>query len=277
MYRILRKAVKVIRSFSALLWLLFLVLLVGALLISFESIDSGKPMLAGGTFLISGVLLAVVYKSHVAAAEARLVRQEIRATSRRFDAMLSQLVNDHGSEEKGENRSNSRTSHALNPNSREIEVAKKSSKNSRKKRIAVVGTPELKCCLEGSFEVTSLHPGIAEPLFEAERPSALLVEEAALFRGSWKNTLTDPGKKLLTELLNIRNQAVAANLQVFLLPTPNTDKSTHLLRDSSTILLNETYLSTFWEPTQGGSRGDLLSGLVSCIIRYKNGERSLSK
>src|SRR5699024_355866 len=53
----------------------------------------------------------------------------------------------------------------------------------RKRQIALIGTDRLKSELQDEFEVIRLQPGLAGAQFDADAPTGLIIEEAALHNG----------------------------------------------------------------------------------------------
>lgn len=139
------------------------------------------------------------------------------------------------------------------------------------RKIAVIGTSPLRDSLEAQFEVTMLYPGIAEAVFDAESPSALVIEEAALETGAWDTTLSSTGLPMLDEVLAVRDRAVEGALQVYLLPSKRIDVSTHTLRDKATVVVDNSYLDEFDELQRDSDVYMNPNTVISKLVRYVNG------
>lgn len=250
----MNKVKRVFTRMSPLLRLVTAVWLIGIALMLISSTEMLDSLFTLGVVLVSFVVIVSLYKAHSAAAEIRLLRQDISSIERKRhrDSKRYSTVNELA------------TRHRVPP------LFSDSESDVRKPRVAIIGTPSLLHRFDDALDILPLYPGIAEALFEVERPTALIIEEDALHTGSWNTSLSISGAWLFNELLTMRDKAVAADLEVYVVPSNRIDYSTHALRHKATVVLDEAFIYAYEHSVVGfgmNRESLVLSKLLSDYVK----------
>lgn len=298
---------KVFGRFSKFMLAAFGALVIGAGFIVLEAYRSGYVFLAMGTPFIALVLLVSLYKSHTAAAESKKLRLELKSSLRSLEREIRQTSpsvyqpNNNGqkklikSVDRLENQQRLRKIGLFAPKKldtrakgRQAAAVAEDPKRSYRlyaatrgtlssaiepepymRKVAVVASQSLKKHLQDSFHVISLHPGLAEAQFEAENPSCLIIEEAALQDGPWSTALSATGTALFQEILGVRNRAAANGLQIYVLPSNLIEVSTRVLRSRASVLVDYEYGQEFIATQHNSPKDKITPGVISSLVAYR--------
>ncbi len=293
--------------FSPFMIFVFAALLVGTGLIMFEAYRSERGLLLLGVPFVALVAMATLYKAHIAAVEAKRLRLELRKSLRllenspKLKSSTPQASNGKGppklakSVERLENQQRLRNVGVFKPNKvdtrakgRQAAAVNQDPKRSYRlyaatkgtlsspdpagspyRKVALIGSLALRQLLEEDFYVVPLHPGLSEAQFEAESPTCLIIEEAALQHGPWGTALSATGTALLEEILTVRNKATSNALHVYVLPSNLIEVSTHLLRSRATVLVDHQYGQEFIDTQRNWFDDEEAISVVPRLVKYQ--------
>lgn len=237
----------------------------GAVLVVTGVFLDSRWFLATGLLLFSTVLLAGVYKAHLTAIESRRNRREIRDISKSVGEILAKskrdqtrarasntesqtggqsLVSNGGNKDFG-NSKNARIRSTENPTDVSRGGYHLTFTYDRKPRLCVIASSALLDFLEPSFNLAALQPGVAEAVFEAEGPVALVIDERALQEGSWSGALKTTANELVREVLRLKKRALAQRIPVYVLPSSRVEVASRELRSAAVVVVDSALITAY--------------------------------